>query len=447
MASPTRPLLTPPLVGTDSFSGALGRAAGENVNTYAYTLGSLSAGSNYSLSLGGSNTFAITPAPVTVTPNAGQSKVYGQADPVFTYTFSPSSPPFAPSFGTFSPATTSTGYSVSGALGRTAGENVNTYAYNLGTLSIGSNFTLSLGGSNTFAITPKPVTVTPVAGQSKIYGQTDPVFTYTFSPTPLVGSDAFSGALTRAAGANVGLYSINQGTLALSSNYTLTFTTGVKFTINIKPITVTANAQTKTMTFADPALTYTVVPALISGDSFTGGLTRAPGELPGYYNISLGTLDAGTNYSITFVGNRLEIRSVFTDVGPTTIAPNATTVPAVPTTTTTPPTSTTTTPPTSTTTPPTSTTTPPTTTTTAPPTTTTKPPTTTTTTPPTTTTTTPPTTTTTTPPTTTAASGSGTSTPVIVGTGGGVLVVLLGGLLFLFWRRRKKDDKDKKHNT
>ena len=38
-----------------SFSGALGRVTGKNVNTYAYTLGNLSAGSNYSLALGGSS--------------------------------------------------------------------------------------------------------------------------------------------------------------------------------------------------------------------------------------------------------------------------------------------------------------------------------------------------------------------------------------------------------
>ena len=312
----------------------------------------------------------------------------------------------------------------------------------------GANYNISYQTISTGIITKRSISVYAGAS-SKVYdGNTTSTTIPTVGATPTSSPPPPTGLVSGDVGVwsetydnkNVGTThdmtpygTIHDGSLVdMTGNYNITwnhFSTGV---ITAKPITVTANAQTKTMTFADPALTYTVVPALISGDSFTGGLTRAPGELAGYYNISLGTLDAGTNYSITFVGNRLEIRSVFTDVGPTTIAPNATTVPAVPTTTTTPPTTTTT---------------PPTTTTTAPPTTTTKPPTTTTTTPPTTTTTTPPTTTTTTPPTTTAASGSGTSTPVIVGTGGGVLVVLLGGLLFLFWRRRKKDDKDKKHNT
>ena len=30
--------------------------------------------------------FAITPKPVTITPNSGQSKVYGSVDPTLTFT-------------------------------------------------------------------------------------------------------------------------------------------------------------------------------------------------------------------------------------------------------------------------------------------------------------------------------------------------------------------------
>ena len=55
------------------------------VNTYSYTIGTLTGGSNYTLTLA-PETFAITPAAVTVTANAGQTKVFGQTDPTFTYT-------------------------------------------------------------------------------------------------------------------------------------------------------------------------------------------------------------------------------------------------------------------------------------------------------------------------------------------------------------------------
>ena len=95
-----------------------------------------------------------------------------------------------------------------------------------------------------FAITADPITVTPTSGQSKVYGAVDPIFAYTFSPT-LVGSDTFSGALTRTAGSNVGNYALSRGSLSLSSNYTVTVTTGVTFAITTKSITVTPSSGQK----------------------------------------------------------------------------------------------------------------------------------------------------------------------------------------------------------
>ena len=79
----------------------------------------------------------ITAAPITVTPSAGQSKIFGATDP--TFTFSNSGGLNALDF--------------TGALSRQTGDDVGTYNYTLGTLSAGGNYTLSLGGSNTFAIT------------------------------------------------------------------------------------------------------------------------------------------------------------------------------------------------------------------------------------------------------------------------------------------------------
>ena len=70
-------------------------------------------------------------------------------------------------------------------------------------------------------------------------------------------------------------YAINQGTLSAGSNYTLTFV-GANLTISARPVTVTADAKSKTYGDADPALTYTG--ALHGTDSFTGSLARATGE-------------------------------------------------------------------------------------------------------------------------------------------------------------------------
>src|SRR3989475_3966925 len=99
-----------------------------------------------------------------------------------------------------------------------------------------------------------------------------------------------SGALARDAGANVGLYNITQGTLALSTNYTLVFTGGVQFEIKKLTVTVAPTAgQYKIYGAGDPTLTYTFAPALVGTDTFSGTLARDAGANVGLYNITQGT--------------------------------------------------------------------------------------------------------------------------------------------------------------
>jgi hypothetical protein len=86
---------------------------------------------------------------------------------------------------------------------------------------IGNYNLLNTEATTNADILPVAVTVTADA-QSKVFGAADPALTYTYSGT-LVGSDAFTGTLARAAGENVGTYAISQGTLALTSNYVITF--------------------------------------------------------------------------------------------------------------------------------------------------------------------------------------------------------------------------------
>src|SRR5207249_4357876 len=159
-------------------------------------------------------------------PNAGQYTLHGAGDPTLTYTFAPA----LVGTDTFS-----------GALSRDAGANVGLYNITQGTLALSTNYTLVFTGGVQFEIKKLTVTVTPTAGQYKIYGAGDPTLTYTFAPA-LITSDTFSGALARDAGTNVGLYNITQGTLALSTNYTLVFTAGVQFEIKKLTVTVTPTA-------------------------------------------------------------------------------------------------------------------------------------------------------------------------------------------------------------
>jgi hypothetical protein len=81
---------------------------------------------------------------------------------------------------------------------------------------------------------------------------------------------------------------------------------GVKFTITPLPVTVTAAAKTKGYGSSDPVLTFSSS-GLLGTDAFTGALTRTAGEAVGSYNILIGTLSAGSNYSISYVGASLAI--------------------------------------------------------------------------------------------------------------------------------------------
>jgi len=263
------------------------------------------AAANYNLTRVATTIANINKSIIIVTAE-GKTKVYGEADPLFTYTFAPA----LVGTDTFT-----------GALSRRNGEDIGTYAINAGTLNAGTNYTIAFVSAD-LDITIKAITVTANPGQTKVYGDIDPVLTYTVVPA-LVGSDILGGTLSRTAGENIGsAYAIGIGTLA-NPNYNITFT-GDYFSITAKPITVTANAgQTKVYGDVDPTLTYTVSPALVGSDAMAGVLLRAAGEDAGSYAINAGTLDAGTNYTISFVSNDFSITAktitVTADAGKTKV--------------------------------------------------------------------------------------------------------------------------------
>ena len=75
--------------------------------------------------------------------------------------------------------------------------------------------------SATITISKRALAVTAHT-QRKTVGDADPALTW--SAPDLIAGDTLTGALTRDAGEAVGTYAIRQGTLAASSNYTLSFT-------------------------------------------------------------------------------------------------------------------------------------------------------------------------------------------------------------------------------
>ena len=237
-----------------------------------------------------SQTITVNQRPLTVTADP-QTKPYGDADPALTYQITS---------GTLIPGDTFTG-----VLTREVGEALGTYAIQQGTLGLSSDYDLTFVGAN-LTITQRPITVTADA-QTKAYGDADPVLTYQVTSGSLVPGDAFTGELTRDPGEIVAVYAIQQGTLGLSSDYDLTYV-GANLTITQRSVTVAADSQTKAYGEVDPVLTYQLISgSLLTGDAFTGELTRDPGEDVGTYAIRQGSLALAAYYDLTYVGADLII--------------------------------------------------------------------------------------------------------------------------------------------
>ena len=202
------------------------------------------------------NGFIYSYAPtLTATPSA-VSLIYGAAVPsLFAYAYA-----LTDYLGSDASADSVTG-SLSGTTAYTPGSAIGSYdiTYSSGTLASAMGYLFSYATNNTaISVGTRALTVTATSGQNKVYGAVDPTFAYTLTTGALYGSDAFTGALTRATGETVsgGPYAIGIGLLAASSNYAVTYV-GANFAITPYLLSVAATTGlTKTYGAADPALTY-----------------------------------------------------------------------------------------------------------------------------------------------------------------------------------------------
>jgi uncharacterized protein YcfL len=283
----------PALIGTDTFSGALTRIAGEDIGTHAITQGTLALSPNYALTYVGAN-LTITALGITVT--ADNKAVHaGDTDPTFTFAVSRFVGLDAfltpPTCGVSVPHTVAGTYPIV-CSGGNAGTNYS-ITYNNGTLTVTNKVVLT-------------VTADP---KSIAYGDTDPIFTFTYSGF-VDGDTAITGTSPTCSVAglhnNVGSYPSIACSGGLDSKYEFSYTSG-KLTVNPLAVTVTADAKIKVYGDADPVLTYGVAPALVSGDSFSGALVRTVGEDVASYAINQGTLALNANYVLTYVGANLTI--------------------------------------------------------------------------------------------------------------------------------------------
>ncbi len=155
----------------------------------------------------------INPKPITVTADASQTKVYGSVDPTsFTFTLSPSL------VGTDA---------ITGLMGRNPGEHAGNYAFTLGTLDAGSNYTLSVGLAPVFTITPKPL-MPVITAAGKCYDRNVTATLTSQTLTGVIAPDVVTLSVTSAefdnATAGTGK-TVTAGGLSLggagASNYTL----------------------------------------------------------------------------------------------------------------------------------------------------------------------------------------------------------------------------------
>lgn len=229
------------------FYGALSREVGEDVGYYNITLNPANfylqdngafKKDNYEINFTQNVKYQIIPRTLYIIPNL-LSKIYGSEDPV-EYTFS------------LSGLVNNEVPLCTGELIRESGEDVATYniieneldpitIYNNGTFKK-DNYELYLNPNNqAFQITKKQIVVTPDANLQKVYGELDPVLTYTHTGEVFNEEASFYGALSRESGEDAGQYEItfNENDFYLvdngsfkASNYTIYLTPSVMFTIS-----------------------------------------------------------------------------------------------------------------------------------------------------------------------------------------------------------------------
>ena len=294
------------LVNGDALEGTLARSAGEKVtdSPYAIYQGTLSAGANYLLRFDGAN-LTITARPVTAAITAA-NKVYdgntsAAATGVVVGAIAEDDIALQVGDASFSDKNAGTAKTVTAERLALSGADA-------------ANYALASSTATTTADIARMPLVVRASAENKVYdGTTAAVATLSAEPvagdavTVVAGSASFADA-------NVGTKTVTVTGFALvgadAANYVANEPATATATILARPITVTADPKTKMYGAADPALTYAVTTgSLVDGETLEGSLDRAAGEnvTDAPYAIGKGSLSAGSNYALTFVGAGLAV--------------------------------------------------------------------------------------------------------------------------------------------
>lgn len=310
---------TPGLVSGDALTGALSRDPGESIDFYNYTLGSLSGGSNYLLSLDpASPDFEITPKALTLSGLTVASKVYdGTKNATLTGTATLSGVVGAESVtlggtpvGTFLTANAGNGITVNISGMSISGADAGNYTLNA-----------SLSGN----ITPKALSVTGAVAQDKVYDGTTSATISGASLSGIVGSDdvaLISSTVGAFAHKEVGTdIAVSASSMSLggiaAGNYTLTAPTGLKADITKKELTVTSKDRSKCVGSSIGLLaTDFIADGLADGDAITGIAQVSDGsgvgaEVGTYDIIPSGAVGAGLeNYTMVYANGKLTVEAL-----------------------------------------------------------------------------------------------------------------------------------------
>lgn len=291
-------------------------------------------GGSYDVELLSNQYITITPKTLTVTVTGGNTHEYGATkDSVIKYSLTG----VVDGYPVKDAALSRDGASDTFSKKMNAGSYVITY----GTLTNDKfpNYNFVFGATYYYTITPRTITVVPVA-TSSVYGDPEKVISYetyyNYDPKTgtgekgLLGTDRLGGVLKRADSdnINVGEYKIERGTLNVqgvngyNANYSVTVLDGVYYSITPKAIQIfadTASSHAFGLTFYDPAVEgHRLDITISSAGNFDVGLLKGSADieisteqysaennvmLPGSYRIVQGTLtnENNPNFDIEFV--------------------------------------------------------------------------------------------------------------------------------------------------
>lgn len=168
---------------------------------------------------------------------------------------------------------------------------------------------IAVTNNNTeFEIYKKIIELGNLSNQTKVYNTSEQE--YDFSTNGILSGDdvefnvLYDNKLDKPV--NAGIYTVEIVITSGGSNYKFN-EGGNKSLLTIAPKVIDVNATKcgKVYGESDAELEFTC--SELSSSNFSGELVRQSGEDVGLYNIELGTLSAGKNYSINFIGNNFVI--------------------------------------------------------------------------------------------------------------------------------------------